>query len=126
MTRNKHLNTVSPCLQGTDACSCLFSHSAWDSQRRRHGSAGVAAVLASGEEVRGATLVGADGVRSRVGAHLGLSPPNYAGYSAYRCKEQPPTPSPHTLVFPRMIWAPPPPPFPPAINACKHVYALHL
>lgn len=75
-------------LQGTDACSCLCSHSASAHRGGRHGSAGVAAVLASGEEVRGAALVGADGVRSRVGAHLGLSPPNYAGYSAYRCNEQ--------------------------------------
>ena len=40
--------------------------------------------LESGELLRGPVLVGADGVRSRVAAALGLREPNYAGYIAYR------------------------------------------
>jgi len=40
--------------------------------------------LDSGETLRGALVVGADGARSRVAAQLGVRPPNYAGYSAYR------------------------------------------
>lgn len=45
---------------------------------------GAVATLSTGEEIRGAVVVGADGVRSAVGASLGNRPPNYAGYSAYR------------------------------------------
>lgn len=40
--------------------------------------------LESGEQLRAPILVGADGVRSRVAANLGLKEPNYAGYIAYR------------------------------------------
>ena len=46
--------------------------------------AGVSVSLESGELLRGPVLVGADGVRSRVAAALGLREPNYAGYIAYR------------------------------------------
>ncbi len=46
--------------------------------------AGVSVSLESGEQVRAPILVGADGVRSRVAAHLGLKEPNYSGYIAYR------------------------------------------
>lgn len=46
--------------------------------------AGATVTLSSGEEIRGAVVVGADGVRSAVGASMGCQPPNYAGYSAYR------------------------------------------
>ncbi|CAK0760239.1 hypothetical protein CVIRNUC_002755 [Coccomyxa viridis] len=45
---------------------------------------GVSVSLESGELLRGPVLVGADGVRSRVAAALGLREPNYAGYIAYR------------------------------------------
>mmetsp|Transcript_4027 Transcript_4027/g.11681 ORF Transcript_4027/g.11681 Transcript_4027/m.11681 type:complete len:463 (+) Transcript_4027:130-1518(+) len=52
---------------------------------RTDASGAVEAEVATGRaDGRGAVVVGADGVRSRVGAHLGLSMPNYAGYSAYR------------------------------------------
>ncbi len=47
--------------------------------------AGVSVSLESGEQLRAPILVGADGVRSRVAANLGLKEPNYAGYIAYRC-----------------------------------------
>ena len=40
--------------------------------------------LENGEQLRAPILVGADGVRSRVAAHLGLKQPNYSGYIAYR------------------------------------------
>ena len=46
--------------------------------------AGVDVILENGEQLRAPILVGADGVRSRVAAHLGLKDPNYAGYIAYR------------------------------------------
>ena len=47
-------------------------------------TAGVSVSLESGELLRSPVLVGADGVRSRVAAALGLREPNYAGYIAYR------------------------------------------
>ncbi|CAL5223561.1 g6095 [Coccomyxa viridis] len=45
---------------------------------------GVSVSLENGEQLRAPILVGADGVRSRVAAHLGLKQPNYSGYIAYR------------------------------------------
>ena len=47
-------------------------------------TAGVSVSLESGELLRGPVLIGADGVRSRVAAALGLREPNYADYIAYR------------------------------------------
>jgi 2-polyprenyl-6-methoxyphenol hydroxylase-like FAD-dependent oxidoreductase len=48
-------------------------------------SAGVRACFADGQEVRGAVLIGADGIRSTVRAGLwGDTPPRYAGYTAWR------------------------------------------
>lgn len=40
--------------------------------------------LQNGEEMRCRAVVGADGVGSRVAAAIGVPPPNFAGYSAYR------------------------------------------
>jgi hypothetical protein len=41
-------------------------------------------VLEDGRVLSPALLIGADGARSRVAAAVGLPPPNYAGYVAYR------------------------------------------
>ena len=41
-------------------------------------------VLEDGHEVRAPLVIGADGVRSRVAAQLGLPRAKYAGYIAYR------------------------------------------
>jgi 2-polyprenyl-6-methoxyphenol hydroxylase-like FAD-dependent oxidoreductase len=46
--------------------------------------AGVTATLRSGEEERGAALVGADGIRSAVRANLLGDAPRYAGYAGWR------------------------------------------
>ena len=40
--------------------------------------------LQNGEEMRCRAVVGADGVGSQVAAAIGVPPPNFAGYSAYR------------------------------------------
>jgi 2-polyprenyl-6-methoxyphenol hydroxylase-like FAD-dependent oxidoreductase len=48
-------------------------------------SEGVRACFANGQEVRGAVLIGADGIRSTVRAGLwGAESPRYAGYTAWR------------------------------------------
>jgi len=40
--------------------------------------------LSSGQRLRCRMVVGADGVRSAVASHVGVQPPRYAGYVAYR------------------------------------------
>ncbi|MEV0910332.1 FAD-dependent monooxygenase [Streptomyces hokutonensis] len=50
---------------------------------------GVSVALADGSEVRGDVLIGADGVNSRVRAQLlGDTPPDFAGYTAWRAAVQ--------------------------------------
>ena len=45
---------------------------------------GATVTLEGGQEVRAPLVIGADGVRSRIAAQLGLRSANYAGYIAYR------------------------------------------
>ena len=47
-------------------------------------SAGAEVELSSGERLRCKAVVGADGVKSRIAAKLGLKPATYAGEVYYR------------------------------------------
>lgn len=75
-----HLCRVRTCSTGLLACNSSRSE-----QLALWRGAGVVVEVAGGQRIRARALVGADGALSAVGKYLGLSPPSYSGYSAYRC-----------------------------------------
>lgn len=81
VTSSTHIHMLE--YQQTHMLSTLIALSSWH-WRVLFLNSGTVLQLADGSSVRCDVVVGADGSNSVVAQHLGLQPPNYAGYVAYR------------------------------------------